>query len=320
MRIERRLLDWGAFLVALGAVPLLVQLGWLERATVGDAWRLWPVFLIVAGLGLIVGRGRLLGGLLVAIVSGLIIGGVVGGGIGTVGCGLAGGTPAPLATRSGSFGAAASVDLTLDCGNTTVSTTEGSGWTVGGTGDPAHPPSVEADSDSLAIGPADSGGLFGFNLNRSNWLVTLPSAPGLDLSLTLNAGTSRLNLAGAHLTGLSLTGNAGSVRVDLSSAASVGNFDATVNAGDVLVALPDAALAASVTVNAGHLGFCLPPGVGLQVQAGGALSSNNFASRGLIRAGDTWTNAAYASAAVRINLQATANAGHLELDPKGGCQ
>src|ERR1019366_1774315 len=203
MRIERRFFEWGIFFIALGAIPLAVQLGWLDRAVVGDAWRLWPVFLIAAGLGIILAR-----------------------------------SPLHFPGSTGNFGASASVDLTINCGTASLTTAAGAGWTFSGSGAADWRPAVRSSADSLSIANDRGGDLFHFGAARSDWHLQLPTNPNLDLSLTMNAGTARLDLGGARLTDLSLTGNAGSVRIDLSETTSVGSFSATINAGDVLAALP----------------------------------------------------------------------------------
>ena len=155
---------------------------------------------------------------------------------------------------------------------------------------------------------------------RSDWHLQLPTDPSLGVGISVNGGKASLDLTGARIDELDLTTNAGSARVDLSRAASIGSLNVTLNAGDVLVALPSSALAVSATANAGKVGFCAPPGVGLRIETGGALSGNNFAGQGLIQDGNTWTSPGFATAEVRINLQATVNAGSVELNPDGGCK
>ena len=147
----------------------------------------------------------------------------------------------------------------------------------------------------------------------------LPTDPSLGMSIGINGGSAHLDLSGARLDELDVTINAGSVRADL-SAASIGSLTATINAGDLLVALPSARMSASMTVNAGHVGLCAPPGVGLTIETGGALSGNNFAGRGLSQDGNAWTSPGYATAEVRMDLQITVNAGAVDLNPDGGCK
>ncbi len=99
MSVDRRLLNWGVFLVLLGGVPLAVAQGWIPRDTVANAWELWPFILIGAGIGLLLRRTPLrgLGGFIVAATFGTIFGamlavgvaGIGGIGIGSLGCGSA---------------------------------------------------------------------------------------------------------------------------------------------------------------------------------------------------------------------------------------
>jgi len=232
---------------------------------------------------------------------------------------LGGGNPAAAFPPStGSITPLSKVDVTVDCGTATITTVPGATWTLSGTGDPDRRPSVDAGPGSLFIsnGQID---FPSFGAARSDWHLQLPTDPDLLLSLELNAGDALLDLAGARLTGVSITANAGSLKVDLSRAASIQAVDATVNAGDVLVALPASSEGASITVNAGHLGLCLPPAIGLRIDSSGALSSNNFASQGLIQDGDTWTSPSLAANGLQLYLQLTANAGTIELNPQGGC-
>jgi hypothetical protein len=321
MRIERRYLQWGVFLIASGSVPFAVQLGWLDRSALANAGRLGPVVLIAIGLRIAFGRSSvdLPFRLLPPIAFGLLLGSALAGGIGAIGCMAADQSGAALPARSGAFGAQAEVDFTVDCGSATLATVPGSGWAFSGTGDPGRPPSIDSSPGSLTVANGRVNFL-DFSFPRSDWNLQLPAEPSLDLSLQLNAADARLDLAGARLSGLSLTANAGSVKVDLTGIAAMASLDATINAGDVLVTLPAASLGGSITVNAGHLGLCLPAGVGLRIETSGALSSNNFADQGLAENGDTWTGPGLALNAPLVDLQVTANAGTIELNPKGGCQ
>ena len=115
MSVDRRLLNWGIFLVLLGGIPLAVAQGWIPRDVVARAWELWPLILIGAGIGLILSRTpfQAIGGIIVAGTFGVILGAIVavgfgGIGIGTLGCGPAaafGGTRAPTPHRpAGRFG------------------------------------------------------------------------------------------------------------------------------------------------------------------------------------------------------------------------
>ena len=52
MRIDRNLLNWGVFFIALGGIPLAVDQAWLEPGVARDLGQLWPLILVGIGLGL----------------------------------------------------------------------------------------------------------------------------------------------------------------------------------------------------------------------------------------------------------------------------
>ena len=84
MHVNRGLLGWGVFFLALGAVPLAVQSGRIDAETARRAWELWPLLLIGAGLGLVLRRTPLgaLGAVLAGFTFGLMAGGLLAGGSG----------------------------------------------------------------------------------------------------------------------------------------------------------------------------------------------------------------------------------------------
>jgi len=324
VKIDRRFLGWGVFLVALGGVPLLVQLGVLESSTVAELWRFWPVLLIAGGLGLLLSRTSFagLGGILAAATFGLMLGGLLGagsGGIGDLGCVPTGGGMTFPASHGDLTGPSASVDLTVNCGTLHTTTAAGTTWNLSGTSASGVSPTVQAGTAALAIS-SPKGSIFDFGSAPADWTLSLPRIPVTDLGLTMNAGTATVDMTGTPVSSLSLTANAGSVRIDLSGSTQVGSLSATVNAGDVRVGLPAQSTSGSVTVNAGSFGFCVPNGTAVRVQTSGVLGGNNFADSGLTQNGSTWTSPGYDTASTKLDLQATVNAGSLEMDPKGGCR
>ncbi len=79
MRINRSLLNWGVFLIALGGIPLAVDQGWIEADIARDLGQLWPLILVGIGLGLILRWTAFawFGGALVAATFGTIFGAAV---------------------------------------------------------------------------------------------------------------------------------------------------------------------------------------------------------------------------------------------------
>jgi hypothetical protein len=326
MHIDRRPLRWGVFLIAFGLVPLAVQLGWLGRAPIVDAERLWPVALIAIGGAVILDRTRIaaIGTIVSSIVFGLLIGGVLSVGVGAIGCPGTGGPTSP-ATAGGTLSGPAEVSITFDCGTSSVETTPGASWSISGRAAADHQPVIDAGPNSLHIRPPQTD-IFDIGGNRSDWNVQLPTDPIYDATFVVNASDTRLGLAGTRWSSLSLTANASTVRLDLSEAEGA-DLSATVNAGDLRIRLPGngttpGGVSGSITVNAGHVGLCLPAGGNLTITLSGVLSSNNFAAAGLIRDGNIWRtiNPAFNSGPDPVVLQITANAGTIELNPAGGCE
>jgi hypothetical protein len=325
MHINRGLLGWGVFLIVLGAVPLAVRGGYLDEATVRRAWELWPLILIGIGIGLMLQRTRLaaVGGLVVAITFGLLGGSLLATGISGPfsGCGIGVGTGSgtPFETRTGTFGSEAGVDLELNCGEVTVSPATGTGWSVSGSDADGDGPDLSASANRLRVLAPERSGM-GFMRGGQRWQVTLPTDPLLDLDLSVNAGSARVDLAGAHVADASVSVNAGDIRMDLSGTQGLGSLSASVNAGSLGLSLPAASVTGSVSSNLGSIELCVPSGVGLRFRgADNALSSNNFGDRGLSESDGTWTSSDFASATVRIDLSASASLGSITLNPENGC-
>jgi hypothetical protein len=316
MRIDRRLLNWGLFLVALGGLPLAVRFGVLPDTV--HWFDLWPLVLVGIGLGVLLQATRLavLGGAVVAITLGALIGGTVANGAGVAfGCARDG---RAFPSAGGNLGDRASVELELACGQLDVKPVSGQAWTVSGTSDDGQAPTIDSSTDRLSVRSSESGGPFNFG-GGGSLAVRLPASPTLDLSATVNAGEARLNLVETHLQNVSLTVNAGSVTVDLTRSAP-GKLGATVNAGSLKVQLPGASLGGNLTVNAGSMRLCLPAGTGLRIETGGGvLGGYEFGGAGLVQSGNVWTTPGFEAAASRIDLTATANAGSISLNPSEGC-
>jgi hypothetical protein len=326
VRIDRRLVGFGLFLVTVGVVMVAVRQGLITDATAQRAWNLWPLILIGVGLSTILaGRpGAAIGGLVVAVTFGAIVGGVVATGqfpaFGFCSGDRTDGTAFPEA--HGELAAAARVTIEQPCGDLHVSTVDGSSWTVSGVGD-GRPPIVETDAagaanSTLGIG-SDPNGTFDVG-GTSAWDLALPRTPSIELEVTANAGEARLELAGAHLRDVTLTRNAGSVRLDLRDVAAIGSLRVTVNAGSATIWLPSLSMTGRLDANAGSVALCLPAGAGLRVATGeSVVSSNDFKEHGMTRNGETWETPGYATAAVRIDLSADANAASLSLDEPSRC-
>jgi hypothetical protein len=320
MRINRRFLYWGIFLVAIGGVLTAAGVGGLDSGSIADGLRLWPLALVAIGVGIVVRRTRfsLPGGMLAAALPGLVI----GGGLAIVprialDCGTSRAMP-NVAAHDGVFDGPARVTITTGCGSLDVTTAAGSAWHFGDGSTSGRAATVDATGRSLSI---DSGRTDGFDLHgigRDEWHLTLPTAPIEDLSIDVNAGQGRIGLPGATIDHLALTTNAAATTVDLSEAA-VANLAAEVNAGKLTFSLaPAGDLVAAMEVNAAELQVCVPSELGLRVHHTGAFSGLTVDGRH--QSGANWQSQNYTSAAHRADLTVEVNLGNVTINPIGGCK
>jgi hypothetical protein len=326
MRIDQRTFGWGVFFIALGSVPLAVRGGLVTADAAGTAWRLWPLLLVGAGIGLLLRdrKAAAVGGLVVSLAFGLIGGGLLAGGwadLGAFACGDAR-TGTTNAQRNGTLDPVARVSLEQRCGDLNVHMADGAGWTlVSGGGDEA--PAVTVSATDVAIRSSGRRVFFfpGTGGPREVWDVGLPRTSTIDLTTTLNAGSGRLDLRGGRFGTLSTTVNAGDMRMDLDGAAAT-RLELRLNAGDTRIVLPASSLTGSLTVNAGSIRICAPAGAGLRFATNDSniTSSFDFDRAGLTKSGSTWTSPNFATAEIRIDLTTTANAGSVSLNPPEGCR
>lgn len=320
MRVNRRFLNWGVFLVAAGGVLVAADLAAIDSATIADALRLWPIAVIAIGVGLILRRTRfsLAGGLLAAAVPGLLLGGAVAVAPHvSVDCGGRG-EPAILSTTDGTFDGPATVSVSSGCGTLVVNAAAGDRWTFEGGNSVNRPPVINSTSRSLTIESGATDGWHLFDSGRDRWNLTLPTTPIDDLSLVVDAGKGQIDLAGTQLGRLDVTTNAAETIVD-ASGASLNGLSGAVNAGLLSVHLPaDSDISGSLAVNAGVLQVCTPTGLGLRVSHSGVLSGIKV--NGLQVTGSDWQSPDYTSTAHHADLNVSVNVGAVEINPIGGCK
>jgi hypothetical protein len=325
MHIRRGYLAWGIFLILTGTVPLLVRSGYLSADQVDRLWTLWPLILIGLGVGLILSRTRFdfIGGLVVAATFGLMLGGLLSQGIDTFSTGACGSDGATaFAAKDGSFGgSSAEVDLELDCGTAAVTIGAGTAWHLEGSDEDGAGPVVESDEGSLSVASRDRGGGPFFDFGKGDaWRLTLPGETRLDLDVTLNAGTTTLELAGASIGTARLTLNAGTATVDLTELREIEGIEYTLNAGAIGLTLPNTSMTGSIRANAGAVRLCAPTGAALRLHTGeSVIAAYDYGDQGLVQDGSTWTTPGFDTASVQIDLRTEANAGSFTLNPDDGC-
>jgi hypothetical protein len=318
MRVNRGRLNWGVFLIVLGAMPLAYNQGTVSSSTLAEAWRLWPLILVGLGLGMVLRRtpASFVGGLVVAVCLGLVVGSLFAVGP-RLGCGN-GSTSTSNITRDGTFDGAASVELNLQCGTTIVTTSPDASWHVNASNTGGSQAQVNSSSTSLSVG-SDHGNWWP-DRGADNWQIALPAQTPISLSASINAGDAHFNLAGAKLTSATFSLNAGSSRIDLTGG-TVGSLTVSTNVGSTLLTLDGQSdLSGSIDTNLGELKLCAPAGLGLQLRASDSLSGNNFGSAGLVHVGDVWQTPGYDTSVHKANLTASTSLGSLSINPAGGCK
>lgn len=327
MRIHRDLAGWGVFFIVAGGVPLAVQTGLLDPAVLDRWWSFWPLILVGIGLGLIFTRTPLemVGGLVVSGTLGLLAAGILASGFGGIGdlpsgvCGSGGGGT-PFQARNGNFeGDAGEVTIEVVCGTVEIATTAGQAWAVGGVDDAGQGPSILAEGERLSIASPDKD-RGGFTGEGDRWEISLPTAPRLDIILSVDAGSLVADLLDARLGVVDVELNAGQATIDLRDAAEVGEIEASLNAGSLGLYLPSVPTTGSIEANAGSIRLCAPSNVALRLHTDeNVLSSFDFGSAGLVHVGDAWETPGYDTAVTRVELQVEANVGSFRLNPQEGC-
>lgn len=323
MHVDRRLLGWGVFFILVGGIPLAVRADLLDEQLVGQWPSLWPLLLIGWGIGLLLHRTPVdwIGGAIAAVTFGIMGGGLLATGASGVpiATGCSSNSPAvAFADRTGNLDAAAQVNLEFNCGALTVQAVDGNAWSLTGSDRDGRGPQVTSADSSLTIEPNDEGAFPGSG--RSLWNLSVPRSPAVTFGATLNAGEGTIELDGASISSTTITLNAGKLTLGLGATDTLGDVNATVNAGSAAVSLPAGSRSVNLSLNAGSLSVCVPTGAPLLVNWSGTLGSNNFASAGLVRLDDsTWTTAGFSDSQPHTELHVSANAGSFELRFGGPC-
>ncbi|HEX5014098.1 MAG TPA: hypothetical protein VFV72_08035 [Candidatus Limnocylindrales bacterium] len=317
MRVRRGLLFWGLFLIPLGAVPLIVQAGGLDGDVLADIWRLWPLVLIAVGILLVLRRTRaaVAGTAVIALTLGLFGGAVLAAAPSSFpafgDCRPGGNTQ--HYEQAGSFTGPASVRLDFRCGTLDVAATDAPGWRI----DAAYTadrPTIDARDDGLAVRSAGATGRV-----RDAWTIELPAAQTHELRVVANAVSGAIDLGPASLDTLTAEFNAGDIRI-VAGSGGTDHLQFTMNAGRMRLETGRAAMAGSMSINAGAIDLCVPDDVGLRLDVTEQLTfATNLSAEGLTHSGSLWTRSAAAGAPL-IELSIEGNAAALTLKGEGACR
>jgi hypothetical protein len=327
MRIDRSLLNWGVFLIALGGVPLAVQRDWADAGIAGDLLQLWPLILVGVGLGLILRWTPVawLGGALVAGTIGLMLGALVAGGmqgISTACVGLGSDDSVTTSDSGQASGTSFELQVNLSCGDLTVTRAAGAEWALRAEYGPDEPPTIVAADTSLTIGQPDSGGLFAFSRQtRNDWQVSLPLEAALSVGMTLNAANGTVDVGAGSLERIQGTVNAGVLDLDLSSATTeqVAHLSLAFNFASGSLALPDAAMTGALELNVSALDLCVPADAEARFELESTLSSDDFSGSGLTQVGDSWQTSGFDTATERIDVSITSTVSSISVQRPEVC-
>jgi hypothetical protein len=326
--INRSLLNWGVFLIALGGVPLAVKQGWADESIAGDLWRVWPLIRVGIGLGLILRWTPMawLGGAIVAGTFGLIFGALIAGGVQGVSnacIGLGSGETRTTSESGPTSGTAFDLQLELSCGDVEVARGTTDEWSVEAQHDPDDRPVIEGSATSLHLRQGDGADeLFVFTQQRrSDWTIGLPASPSLSVGMTLNAATGTVDLGAGPMSRLGGTFNASDATLDLGGITTPepADLSLTFNASSGVLTLPVGSMTGSMTLNASSLTLCLPVDAGARLELESTLASDNLGGSGLTNVGDGWQTEGFDTAASRIDLSITSTVSSVTLERPEVC-
>ncbi len=312
MRVDRRFLYVGLFMMAIGAVLVAASLG-ADPAVLEDVARLWPLALVGLGAGIVLRRSQfsLPSGMLAAAIPGLVLGGALAAAPNVAGdCG-GDAVPTTVASEQGTFEGPATVSVTKGCGTIQVHTAPGNGWRL--TGNTASTTQViRSSARSLSIGSEGSDGTEFFGHREEAWDLTLPTTELERFSMVTLGADGDIDLEGARIGTLALTANVSDLVVD-ASAASVTDLSGVVNVGSLKIQLPgDSDLRGSIRIGGGELRICPQPGAGLRVATTGWASP--VLVDGVEQTSENWQNPEYASASHRTDLTVHGNFAYIHID------
>ncbi len=247
------------FLVGLGTVLLLLNLGYLSWEIWSIAFRYWPALIILAGVSVILHR------YLVtwwgALVTLLIVLGVVAGIVWYAGQRQVTGTLLPTAEVTQPLGSAKQAVVTISpaVGNILIHNTKVEGALISGRAQTASDEQIDQQNLSqgdTAIYTIHSQGIwrtmnFGSDAPVT-WDLGITEKVPVDLTFEMGAGQANLDLSKLTLSHLKINSAVGSIRVTLPEN---GPFDGEINGA------------------VGSLTVYVPPQLNVQIHATGGLHS-----------------------------------------------
>lgn len=295
-RSHRRGLVGPLLLIGIGVLFLMNNLGTLNWSVWELIFRLWPVFLIAAGLDLVIGRSSVWGSLLAVV----LIVGVVAFGVSYV----SGDNPVNARTsESLSFpirdARRAEIHLSPAVGVMKLAGTApsdelltGTTW-VGGGMQVAKDYDAQGEAAVLNVRAEGAGVVFPTlgPPGQPTWDIQLTSAIPVGLSGDLGVGQSVIDLRGTQVYSLRL--NQG--------------------IGQTVVYLPrNGVMTANLSTAIGEMIVIIPPGVAARIHTSTGIAARSVPGA-FVRQGDVYTSPGYAEAADKVDLELSVAIGNLSV-------
>ncbi|MBM3932834.1 MAG: hypothetical protein FJ319_00765 [SAR202 cluster bacterium] len=278
-------------LVTLGVIFLLQNLDVLPSSIWSDLWRLWPVIIILVGVGIIFRSASQTVAAVVAVaLIAVLVGAIVYAANNDVFS--SGGQVTTLSEPLGDirtiqanvdFGAGRLRVGTLPAGSTNLFEAR-----LQNPGEPAEAVMTRNGSDgTLTISRTDGGPFSWFGRGDVEWTINLSRSPTVRFDLDSGAADMELDLMELRATSVDIS--TGAADLDVTMPANAGNVIAKISAG-----------AADVSVR-------IPQGVAARITNESGLSSIDIASR-FPKVGDVHQSSDYDTATNRIDLRISAGA------------
>lgn len=284
-RTHRRSIIGPLLLIGIGLLFLLNNLGLLNWSVWDVIFRLWPVFLIAAGLDLVIGRSSVWGSLvaIVVIIAVVALGVSYVQGSGPLAAGARESLSYPIgvAKRAEIHLSPAVGVVRLTSFGSTTELMAGSTW-VGGGMQVVKDFSAQGENAVLNI-HAEGAGVFFPTFGppgQATWDLQLSPALPADLTIDLGAGQSIVDLRGTKVYDLRIS----------------------QGIGQTVVYLPrNGVVKANLSSAIGEMVVVIPPGVAARIHTGTAIVARNIPGS-FIRDGDNYTSPDYAGATDKVDL------------------
>jgi hypothetical protein len=317
-------------LIGLGFLLLFDQLGYIDL----DFWallgRYWPVFLILAGLDLLLGRRSAIGGLVGLLVPLLLIGAVFWLVFGGRLPDWVTSEHDPRLTRESieyPLGDLEEADILLDLGSwrTTIRTLDDADKLLEGTivtyGEVVFQASEHASRAELSLRTRSSGrgDLFSWSGREDDWRINLSPRVALDLELDCGSGSGEYDLRDLELRNLVVDGGSGSFDLLLPAERAM-DIQLDVGSGSVDLILPARGSAdLAIDGGTGSLHITLPESMAARIEIDSGSGSFNPSERfelveGERREDGVWETEDYEQAENRFEITIEQGSGSITVE------